>query len=104
MGNIETLLVAARAIDLPGQHENVYRIAGVLLGENDTQDWITGVPIEVETPGLMTGLAGIGYELLRLAEPEKVPSVLLLAPPNLSAANDKYFESCNSSLISTIDG
>jgi lantibiotic modifying enzyme len=29
----------------------------------------------------MTGLAGIGYELLRLAEPDKVPSVLTLAPP-----------------------
>ena len=29
----------------------------------------------------MKGAAGIGYELLRLAEPEGVPSVLLLAPP-----------------------
>jgi lantibiotic modifying enzyme len=29
----------------------------------------------------MAGLAGIGYELLRLAEPDKVPSVLLIAPP-----------------------
>jgi lantibiotic modifying enzyme len=29
----------------------------------------------------MTGLAGIGYGLLRLAEPEAVPSVLILAPP-----------------------
>jgi hypothetical protein len=43
--------------------------------------WVTGVPLGVETPGLMTGLAGIGYELLRLAAPERVPSVLLLAPP-----------------------
>jgi hypothetical protein len=30
---------------------------------------------------MMTGLAGIGYQLLRLAEPEQVPSVLLLKPP-----------------------
>jgi lantibiotic modifying enzyme len=30
---------------------------------------------------LMTGLAGIGYELLRLAKPERVPSVLSLDPP-----------------------
>jgi hypothetical protein len=35
----------------------------------------------VESPGLMTGLAGIGYALLRLAEPHRVPSVLGLAPP-----------------------
>ena len=32
-------------------------------------------------PGLMVGLAGIGYGLLRLAYPEQVPSVLVLAPP-----------------------
>jgi lantibiotic modifying enzyme len=30
----------------------------------------------------MTGLAGIGYMLLRLAEPAHVPSVLVLAPPH----------------------
>jgi len=35
----------------------------------------------VEIPSLMLGLAGIGYELLRLAEPDWVPSVLMLAPP-----------------------
>jgi len=81
MGNLETLLVAARILGRPEYYEKVYRIAGMLLGESDTHDWVTGVPIAVETPGLMTGLAGIGYELLRLAEPEQVPSVLLLAPP-----------------------
>jgi lantibiotic modifying enzyme len=42
---------------------------------------VTGVPLGVETPGLMTGLSGIGYQLLRLAAPDEVPSVLLLAPP-----------------------
>jgi len=29
----------------------------------------------------MTGLAGIGYGLLRLAEPKRVSSVLALEPP-----------------------
>jgi lantibiotic modifying enzyme len=32
-------------------------------------------------PGLLTGLAGIGYGLLRIALPERVPSVLSLEPP-----------------------
>ncbi|MFL6196078.1 MAG: hypothetical protein ACJ75H_18005 [Thermoanaerobaculia bacterium] len=32
-------------------------------------------------PGLLTGLAGIGYGLLRAADPEHVPSVLLLDLP-----------------------
>ena len=37
--------------------------------------------LERVSPGLMTGLAGMGYALLRLAEPAHVPSVLMLAPP-----------------------
>lgn len=46
----------------------------------------------------MVGLAGIGYQLLRLAAPEKVPSVLLLAPPleerlRNSERDAKLFES-----------
>jgi class II lanthipeptide synthase len=32
-------------------------------------------------PGLLTGLAGIGFGLLRLASPATVPSVLLFEPP-----------------------
>jgi lantibiotic modifying enzyme len=40
-----------------------------------------GNPLGVASPGFMTGLAGIGYQLLRLAEPARVPSVLTLAPP-----------------------
>lgn len=38
-------------------------------------------PLAVESPGLMTGLAGIGYGLLRLAAPMDVPSVLVLESP-----------------------
>jgi lantibiotic modifying enzyme len=30
----------------------------------------------------MTGLAGIGLQLLRLADPELAPSVLVLEPPH----------------------
>jgi hypothetical protein len=41
---------------------------------------------EVETPGLMIGLAGIGYGLLRLARPNDVPSVLQLAAPMPAAS------------------
>lgn len=42
---------------------------------------VTGCPLGIEIPGLMMGVAGIGYGLLRLSEPERVPSVLLLEPP-----------------------
>jgi hypothetical protein len=36
---------------------------------------------------VMLGLAGIGYGLLRLAEPDRVPSVLLLEPPRVCDAD-----------------
>lgn len=39
-----------------------------------------GTPRAVPSPGLLTGLAGIGYGLLRLAFPRRIPSVLLLQP------------------------
>ena len=80
-GNLETLLVAGQILGNQQHRERVERITAMLLDSVDTHGWVTGVPLGVETPGLMTGLAGIGYELLRLAEPGKVPSVLLLAPP-----------------------
>lgn len=80
-GNIETLLVATRTLDEPCYNRNLERLTAMLLDSIDTYGWITAAPVQVETPGLMAGLAGIGYELLRLAEPERVPSVLLLEPP-----------------------
>lgn len=86
-GNLETLLMATSILDEPRYREQLERITAMLLESIDSSGWITGVPLGVETPGLMTGLAGIGYELLRLAAPEQVPSVLLLAPPNSASPN-----------------
>ncbi|NUR63589.1 MAG: hypothetical protein HOV87_33750 [Catenulispora sp.] len=40
----------------------------------------SGTPGAVPTPGFLHGLAGVGYGLLRVAFPEKVPSVLTLEP------------------------
>ncbi|MFJ7095855.1 type 2 lanthipeptide synthetase LanM [Streptomyces mirabilis] len=38
----------------------------------------TGIPGGVRSPGLMAGTSGIGYGLLRLAAPDRVPNLLLL--------------------------
>ena len=46
---------------------------------------LSGLPHRVDAVGLMHGLAGIGYGLLRLANPEQVPSILSLEPPRESA-------------------
>lgn len=43
--------------------------------------WLCGIPMNIETPGLMTGLAGIGYEFLRIHNPTRIPSILILDSP-----------------------
>ena len=55
--------------------------ATCILADIRANGYRCGTPLGVETPGLMTGLAGIGYGLLRVAEPQRVPAVLVLAPP-----------------------
>jgi type 2 lantibiotic biosynthesis protein LanM len=42
----------------------------------------SGVPGKVHSHGLLRGAAGVALGLLRLIAPERVPSVLLLDPPN----------------------
>lgn len=59
--------------------------AAAALQQAQDPGWACGQPLSLETVGLMTGLAGIGYALLRLASPSKVPCVLALEPPRVSA-------------------
>jgi type 2 lantibiotic biosynthesis protein LanM len=80
LGNLELLLQASLTFEDGALQEQTYRIAANLLDDIDAHGWQCGVPFGVETPGLMTGLAGVGYGLLRLAKPHVVPSVLVLAP------------------------
>ncbi|MGB9181376.1 MAG: type 2 lanthipeptide synthetase LanM [Pyrinomonadaceae bacterium] len=81
LGNLDLFLQASRLLDDPQLARQTYEIAASILDSINKYGWLCGVPMGVETPGLMTGLAGIGYGLLRLAEPERVPSILTLAPP-----------------------
>jgi lantibiotic biosynthesis protein len=52
---------------------------GVKKYENPGLPWPCGVH-SGETPGLMLGLAGIGYFYLRLTNASKIPSVAILTP------------------------
>ena len=81
MGNIEFVMSATRHDSLSRFEGQVQRLLSTLLDSIEKQGWVTGVPLGVETPGLMTGIAGTGYALLRAAFPERIPSLLLLAPP-----------------------
>jgi type 2 lantibiotic biosynthesis protein LanM len=81
LGNLELLLVASQVLGRPEDHSALERATALVAASIQANGPVTGVPLGVETPGFMTGLAGMGYQLLRLAEPEAVPSALLLAPP-----------------------
>jgi len=83
LGNIEALLLATQILDEPQYHEQLKYFSHLIIESIEIDGWLTGIPRGVESPGLLTGLAGIGYELLRLAKPEHVPSVLVLASPIL---------------------
>lgn len=82
LGNVELLLQATEVLDGDGAwREEANRVGERVLASIAQHGWRSGMPRAVEVPGLMMGLAGIGYGLLRLALPERVPSVLLLEPP-----------------------
>jgi Lanthionine synthetase C-like protein len=70
-GLLEALLAAGSARTLTGR-------VGALLDRLDHTGPYCGTPGGVLTPGLLTGLAGIGYGLLRVGLPEQVPSALTL--------------------------
>ncbi|MEU6075481.1 type 2 lanthipeptide synthetase LanM family protein [Micromonospora sp. NPDC047074] len=80
LGLIEALTVAAGSGHQPRAVQARHRRAGLILDAIRRYGPVCGTPDEVVTPGLLTGLAGIGYGLLRLAFPAQVPSVLLLEP------------------------
>ncbi len=81
MGRLDLLLAAGSRLGDAALAAQVDRLAGSVLGDIVQGGWRCGVPSAVEVPSLMVGLAGIGYQMLRLAEPARVPSVLLLEPP-----------------------
>ena len=81
LGNLDFLLQVRQKsnfIDVNAQIKNITSLVYKNISEGG---WLCGLPISVETPGFMTGLAGIGYGLLRLIDPEKTPSVLIFEPP-----------------------
>jgi type 2 lantibiotic biosynthesis protein LanM len=85
LGNLELILVASQHPKLLSNQaalsSQLEYSTTLILASIKQHGWLTGIPLGVEAPGFMTGLAGIGYQLLRLANPRQVPSVLLLEAP-----------------------
>jgi type 2 lantibiotic biosynthesis protein LanM len=87
LGNLDFILEASRTLDKPLLERLVNQLSATILESASRYGWRCGVPLHVEIPGLMTGLAGIGYEMLRLASPSEVPSVLMMEPPRAPLAH-----------------
>ncbi|MGI0493748.1 type 2 lanthipeptide synthetase LanM family protein [Alkalinema pantanalense CENA528] len=87
LGNLDLLLQARDCLQNKQLQPQIDRLAEQILGSIQQQGWQCGIPLGVESPGLMTGLAGIGYGLLRLVDPNQVPSILVLEPPKPTAIN-----------------
>jgi type 2 lantibiotic biosynthesis protein LanM len=78
----ELMLLAERAGIATAQPPNASSWGEAMVNSIRQHGFVTGFPLGIETPGLMMGTAGIGYGLLRLTVPDRVPSVLLLEPPH----------------------
>lgn len=85
LGNLDFVLEAARFLGEERLDAEVRRLARIVLASVERDGWRCGTVAGIEAPGLMNGLAGIGYGLLRLADPERIPSVLLMEAPRPKA-------------------
>ena len=81
LGNLELVREAGRALGDAGLADEAGRLAAGILTRIEEDGPRCGAGVRTEVPGFMTGLAGIGYGLLRAAWPDRVPSVLLLETP-----------------------
>lgn len=79
-GRIELLLVASQKLSCPQLRERAQQRAAWVVArvqQIGAYQLFTNLPSGVFSPSFFQGTAGIGYELLRLAYPEALPSVLL---------------------------
>ncbi len=79
-GCIEFLLATAQHLGRPELLERAQKYTALLVRRASQEGdfhMVTGLPRHANNPGLYQGRAGIGYELLRLAFPERLPCLLL---------------------------
>lgn len=81
LGALEVLHLAGAVLGEPRWTQAALQRAAIVLRQGGEGGWRCGLPRGSESPGLLMGLAGIGYGLLKLSAPEQVPSVLALDPP-----------------------
>ena len=77
LGMLEFLETAERA-NVTGAADLATLARAEALGRMHAGELCSDYPHRLEAPGLMLGLAGTGYALLRMLEPKTTPSVLML--------------------------
>jgi type 2 lantibiotic biosynthesis protein LanM len=80
LGRVEVLLVGAQRCSRPDWHQAALQNATNIVAKakrTGGYQLFSNLPNSVFNPGFFRGTAGIGYQLLRLAQPEQLPSVLL---------------------------
>lgn len=78
LGNLDLVREAGRVLGDEELASEASRLAARILASIEIEGPRCGASVTTEIPGLLVGLAGIGYGLLRAAHPDRVPSVLLL--------------------------
>jgi class II lanthipeptide synthase len=78
LGLAETLLTHGEAVGDGELIAIARRGAAAVARRVLAGDVRTGVPSRVWSPGLLNGAAGVGYGLLRIAMPQRLPNVLML--------------------------
>jgi type 2 lantibiotic biosynthesis protein LanM len=77
LGRIELLIEASSHLGRPDLLSHARQIGSSVLHRADSNgQFMVGIPNGIYVASFHQGMAGVGYQLLRLAKPDQVPSVL----------------------------
>lgn len=76
LGNLEFLLQASQIRNDTDLENTIYRYIDGIADNIENHGILTGSMFDIEHPGFMTGMSGIGFQLLRFSNPNIFPSIL----------------------------
>jgi len=81
LGKFELLVEASSVLADDGIENSMPAVASAIISDIAKNGYKTGITHGVDSIDLMRGAAGVGFGLLRIGAPTRVPSVLLLDSP-----------------------
>lgn len=78
-GRADILVTLARRLRKPALMDEARRVASQVVMQARGREYqtYTAAPLDLHAPGFFQGTSGVGYALLRLAHPDRLPDVLL---------------------------